>query len=261
MTPRISTPQPIGAIMSDEGMTATTTYYTDMVMDVNGNPIMSVAGSNYLTALKNGDHARLRQPRRMKWVIQLDDVRIAMYTELQKLTKGKFKPDHNTDNYTNVCKWVQAVINAETTKGLWIWSEAFGNGKTTVAQAAVAVINWARTYSDADPFKIHYSDDIADEIRTGEKGAAIAHHKCYGGDIFLDDVSEKLASVTHYGNNIMWVSEVVMKRYRRFENGAGLMIATSNIPYTQLHEHIDPRACDRMNKMFIFMHWNGSSNR
>ncbi len=253
---------PMSEVMQQSGMNASNDGIGDMVLDEQGNVLMSVAGLRYAQGIITGQPVQLRTSKVVRHVVELDTVRWAMYDQLMSKTKGKFQPGENIENLRMLCAWLQSAMNRETRKGMWVHSEAYGNGKTTVCEAAVAVMNWARSeFTKEELVKLRYAANIADEMRSGEKNAAIAHHQCYGGDLMLDDVGSTTCEVQHYGNRIAWVSEVIMRRYDRYRAGNGLMIVTSNIRLDELHTILGPRAADRLNEMFCFLEWRGGSHR
>ncbi len=259
---RVARVQRIDEAMRSEGMNASGDIGSDMVLDEQGNVLISVAGLRYAQGIMTGQPVQLRTSKVVRHVIELDTVRWAMYDQLMTKTKGKFQPGENVENLRMLCAWLQSAMNRETRKGMWVHSEAYGNGKTTVCEAAVAVMNWARSeFTKEELVKLRYAANIADEMRSGEKNAAIAHHQCYGGDLMLDDVGSTTCEVQHYGNRIAWVSEVIMRRYDRYRAGNGLMIVTSNVPLNELHTLLGSRAADRLNEMFCFLEWRGGSHR
>lgn len=147
--------------------------------------------------------------------------------------------------------------------GIILWS-APGIGKTTILRAAcqTSLIVWDCIYKPGTVAFHSMYRDIADKINNRESDLTYSMN-CH---LFLDDVTEKLNQMSHYGDYKYSLNELIQNRYELWKTKGWLTFLSTNLypggnEPGGLMELLDSRSKDRIREMYLIQNMYGESKR
>ena len=147
--------------------------------------------------------------------------------------------------------------------GLYFWSNP-GIGKTTLLRAAIqsAHISFNVIKNPGIVLWSSMTRDISKKIGGHEVDLTYANES----HLFLDDLTEKINQVSHYGDYKYSMNEIIQNRYELWKSKGLFTFISSNIvlddtkPLT-LFSYMDGRSIDRFKEMFHVVEIYGKSKR
>lgn len=172
-------------------------------------------------------------------------------------------------SYSDACKiLIDFIFGFQNEKingkgGLYFWS-APGIGKTTLLRAAIqaAHISFDVIRRPGIVMWSSMTRDISKKIVGHEVDLTYANES----HLFLDDLTEKINQVSHYGDYKYSMNEIIQNRYELWKTKELFTFISSNIliddlkPGT-LFSFMDGRSIDRFKEMFTVVELYGKSKR
>lgn len=172
-------------------------------------------------------------------------------------------------SYSNACKIIidfifglpNETINGKG--GLYFWSDP-GLGKTTLLRAAIQSAHIAFNVIKMPGIVLWSSmtKDISKKIGGHEVDLTYANES----HLFLDDLTEKINQVSHYGDYKYSMNEIFQNRYELWKSKGLFTLISSNIVVSDktpgtLFSFMDGRSIDRFKEMFTVVELYGKSKR
>jgi len=167
--------------------------------------------------------------------------------------KGENKAfDIDKDNYENLNEIFYYILGSkkfkgDLSKGLWLWSEQTGTGKTTILEIVCNLINDAAGRT----LKII----LAQEIK--EKLEEFGYQYFEKNILFIDDLGRESKEVNIYGTKSKPMQEIIFRR----EKLGSWTFATCQRNIDSLNKLYAPPVISRMEKMFNQIEFKGKDRR
>lgn len=143
--------------------------------------------------------------------------------------------------------------------GIYMWSEP-GVGKSTLMATSynIAAILYGVALSPSIVRWQNMRNDISQKLKS-DNSVDLTYFT--EGNLFLDEFTEKINQVSHYGDYKYSLNEVIQNRYDSWKSKGHWTVIGTNIYLDQLYPLIDLRSKTRIEEQYLIINLLGKNKR
>lgn len=212
--------------------------------------------------------ARKITPERFNIEMPVNDIARGLYAYYHnEVTNRGREPEFNDEQKNCIRKTAQWLADPTGKPGLMLQG-LYGNGKTTLMKAIIAMVNemfYSNLYEERVSIKSIEAKDIAQiGIINTDKGREEFKKLCSEPLLAIDDLGEEPAEILKFGMFYTPVKDLLLERYKR---QAFTIVTTNliNVPgdeeKQELTKHYGERVVDRFREMMEIIIFKNPSYR